>query len=139
MPPSGPHSGQAADPCVMTIFGASGDLTKRKLIPALCNLAEAKLMPLQFALIGFSSGDFTTESFRAQLTAEIKDFVSQPIDPAIWGWLMERTYYIKGDFGNAADFQKLKDQIAVVSKEHQAGNNKYFYMAVAPRYFAGVV
>jgi len=139
MHPNGPHSGQAADPVVMTIFGASGDLTKRKLIPALCNLAEAKLMPHQFALIGFSSGDFTTESWRAQLTAEIGGFVGQPIDPKIWSWLMERTYYIKGDFGNAADFQKLKDQIAAAAQAHQVGDNKYFYMAVAPRFFAPVV
>jgi glucose-6-phosphate 1-dehydrogenase len=136
---NGPHSGQTADPCVMTIFGASGDLTKRKLIPALCNLMEAKLLPHNFALIGFSSGDFSTESFRAQLSAEIKDFVSDPIDTKIWNWLMERTYYIKGDFGSAADFQRLKEQIAAASKEHQAGDNKYFYMAVAPRFFAPVV
>jgi glucose-6-phosphate 1-dehydrogenase len=132
-------SGQPAEPVVMTIFGASGDLTKRKLIPALCNLAEAKLMPHEFALIGFASGDLTTESWRAQLTSEIKDFVVDPIPPEIWSWLMERTYYIKGDFGSDADFQKLKEQIEFCQKTHNTGENKYFYMAVAPRFFAPVV
>src|SRR5579872_7065926 len=136
---NGHVSGQQAEPCVMTIFGASGDLTKRKLIPALCNLAAAKLMPHDFALIGFASGDLTTESWRAQLTSEIGSFVSEPIDQKIWNWLMERTYYIKGAFENADDFQKLKNQIAECSKTHHAGDNKYFYMAVAPRFFAPVV
>ena len=63
-----------ADPCVMVIFGASGDLTKRKLIPALCNLAAAKLLPSQFAVIGFAYNDLTTETFRQQLSADIKEF-----------------------------------------------------------------
>ncbi len=139
MNPNGHVSGHPAEPCVMTIFGASGDLTKRKLIPALCNLAAAKLMPHEFALIGFASGDLTTESWRAQLTAEIGSFVSEPIDQKIWAWLMERTYYIKGAFETAADFEKLKNQIAECSKTHHAGDNKYFYMAVAPRFFASVV
>ena len=54
-------------PCVMVIFGASGDLTKRKLLPALCNLAEDNLLSTQFAIIGFATNDFTTESFRKML------------------------------------------------------------------------
>jgi glucose-6-phosphate 1-dehydrogenase len=55
-----------ADPCVMVIFGASGDLTKRKLIPALCNLAAGKLLTDKFAIIGFAYNDLTTEAFRDQ-------------------------------------------------------------------------
>jgi glucose-6-phosphate 1-dehydrogenase len=134
-----PLLGHAPDPCTMVIFGASGDLTKRKLIPALCNLAESRYLPLQFALIGFSSGDFTTESFRAALTAEIKEFVTKPIDPNIWSWLMNRVYYIKGDFASAEDFQKLKDLIATADKEHGTKGNKFFYLAVAPRFFSPIV
>ncbi len=134
-----PLAGHAPDPCTMVIFGASGDLTKRKLIPALCNLAESNYLPRQFSLIGFSSGDFTTESFRAALTAEIKDYVSKPIDPNVWSWLMNRVYYLKGDFGKKEDFEKLRDQIAAADKEHGTHGNRFFYMAVAPRFFAGIV
>jgi glucose-6-phosphate 1-dehydrogenase len=123
----------------MVIFGASGDLTKRKLIPALCNLAEQNYLPRQFALIGFSSGDFTTDSYREMLNNEIKDFVSKPIDPNIWSWLMNRVYYIKGDFGKPEDFAKLKDQMASCDKEHGTRGNRFFYMAVAPRFFSPIV
>jgi glucose-6-phosphate 1-dehydrogenase len=139
MQPHEPISGQTPDPCIMTIFGAGGDLTKRKLIPALCNLAESHYMPRQFALVGFSSGTMTSEEFRAQLTAEMKDYVSRPIDPHVWSWLMNRVYFIGGDFANPADFQRLKDQIEAADKEHGTQGNKFFYLAVAPRFFGPIV
>ena len=64
----------SATPCVMVIFGASGDLTKRKLIPALCNLASDGLLSKQFAIIGFAANDYTTETFRKMLTDEIPKY-----------------------------------------------------------------
>ena len=67
-------------PCVMVIFGASGDLTKRKLIPALCNLASDGLLSKQFAIVGFAANDFTTETFRKMLTDEIPKYSGTPID-----------------------------------------------------------
>ena len=67
---------QKASPCVMVIFGASGDLTKRKLLPALANLAQEGLLSQQFAIIGFSFDSMTTDSFREQLTAEMKEFTT---------------------------------------------------------------
>ena len=63
-------------PCVMVIFGASGDLTKRKLIPALCNLASDGLLSKQFAIVGFAANDYTTETFRKMLTDEIPKYSS---------------------------------------------------------------
>src|SRR5271166_1445927 len=75
-----------ADPCAMVIFGASGDLTKRKLIPALCNLAASKLLPEQFAVVGVANNDLNTDSFRTQLSEEIKKFASCPITPDLWDW-----------------------------------------------------
>ena len=101
-----------ADPCVMVIFGASGDLTKRKLIPALLNLASAKLLPEQFAIIGFASNDFTTETFRSQLSEDIKQFASCPVTPEMWSWFLKRIYYVRGDFQDAEAYKALKGQIA---------------------------
>ncbi len=72
--------GQQGSPCVMVIFGAGGDLTKRKLIPALCNLAKDRLLSPQFAVIGFSYDSMTTEAFRAQLSKDIKEFAPEPVD-----------------------------------------------------------
>jgi glucose-6-phosphate 1-dehydrogenase len=131
-------SNPAATPCVMTIFGASGDLTKRKLIPALCNLAQESLLPAQFAIVGFAGNDFTTESFRKMLGEEIPKFAPAPIDPKQWNWMSERIYYVKGDFQDADAFQRLEAQIAEADKTHNTLGNRLFYLAVAPRFFSAI-
>jgi glucose-6-phosphate 1-dehydrogenase len=127
-----------ASPCVMVTFGATGDLTKRKLIPALCNLAEENLLSKQFAMIGFSADDYTTESFRKMLAEEIPKFTSQPLDSKLWDWFTERFYYVKGDFQDPGAYKRLQQQIAEAEKKHQTLGNKFFYFAVAPRFFSPI-
>src|SRR5271168_950753 len=87
---SGELPARKADPCVMVIFGAGGDLTKRKLFPALLNLAAAKLLPEAFAIIGFANNDLNTESFRAELSKDIKQFASCEVTPELWEWFLKR-------------------------------------------------
>src|SRR5690242_5188708 len=87
---------QKASPCVMIIYGASGDLTKRKLLPALANLAQEGLLSEQFAIVGFSFDQMTTDSFRQKLSAGVKELSSSPIDEALWQWFLERIYYVQG-------------------------------------------
>ena len=131
--------GQPAGPCVMVIFGAGGDLTKRKLIPALYNLAVANLLPGQFAIVGFAFEPFTTETFRQHLSDEIKTFESGPVDAKLWNWFLERTYYVQGDFKDAAAYQRLKQQIDEIDAKHGTGGNRFFYLAVAPTFFSEIV
>src|ERR1700740_74127 len=107
-----------AAPCVMVIFGATGDLTKRKLIPALCNLAQDDVLPKQFAIVGFAGNDFDTASFRKMLTDDIPKYASVPIDPKLWSWMSERIYYVRGDFQDAEAFRRLDQQIAEADKVH---------------------
>jgi glucose-6-phosphate 1-dehydrogenase len=132
------EQGQQGSPCVMVIFGASGDLTKRKLIPALCNLAKDRLLSPQFAVIGFSYDSMTTESFRAQLSKDIKEFAPEPVDSKLWDWFLERIYYVQGDFQDPAAYEKLKAQIAAAEKTHSTQGNRFFYLAVSPKFFAPV-
>ena len=127
-----------ASPCVMVTFGATGDLTKRKLIPALCNLAEENLLSKQFAMIGFSADDYTTESFRKMLGEEIPKFTSQPFDLKLWDWFAERLYYVRGDFQDPDAYKRLQQQLEEAEKRHQTLGNKFFYFAVAPRFFAPI-
>jgi glucose-6-phosphate 1-dehydrogenase len=122
----------------MVIFGVTGDLTKRKLLPALCNLAQDNLLSKQFAIIGFAGNDQTTESFRKYLSDEMPKFAPQ-LDARTWAWFSERIYYVKGDFGDTDAYQRLKQQIEEVDKQHNTQGNKFFYMAVAPRFFAPIV
>jgi glucose-6-phosphate 1-dehydrogenase len=125
-------------PCVMVIFGATGDLTKRKLIPALLNLAKENVLSKQFAIIGVAGNDSTTESFRKALTSEIPQFAPDSIDLKMWDWLAERIYFVSGDFANPETYKKLQAQIDEVDKTHGCSGNKFYYMAVAPRFFATI-
>jgi len=128
-----------AGPCVMVIFGASGDLTKRKLIPALCNLAQAKALPQNFAIIGFSSNPMSTDAFRSQLTQSINQYATNPVSPEIWNWFLERIYYVSGNFEDPEAYSRLKQQIEAVDKDHQTQGNRFFYLAVAPRFFSEII
>ncbi len=111
-----------AAPCVMVIFGATGDLTKRKLIPALCNLAQDDILPKQFAIVGFAGNDYDTASFRKMLTEEIPKYAPAPIDSKLWDWMIER----------------LDQQISEADKQHNTLGNRFFYLAVAPRFFSPI-
>jgi glucose-6-phosphate 1-dehydrogenase len=131
--------GTPGSPCVMVIYGASGDLTKRKLLPALANLAQEGLLSQKFAIVGFSFDQFTTESFRAHLNEEIAKFEEQPIEQKLWAWFLERIYYVQGDFKDLAAYQRLKDQIAEAQKKHGTGGNLFHYLAVSYSFFSLIV
>ena len=133
------HHGRPGEPCAMVIFGASGDLTKRKLIPALYNLAKDGLLAKEFALIGFARNEMSTEEFRARLTAEIPQFATAPVDPGLWQWFCERIYYINGDFNDPQAYQRLKQQIAVAERDHATKGNCFYYLATSPTFFAPIV
>ena len=128
-----------AGPCAMVIFGASGDLTRRKLIPALCNLAAAGLLPARFAIIGFAFDPLTTDSFRKQLNDEVQSSETAPLDPKLWESILERTFYIQGDFKDVAAYQQLKEKVEQADRDYQTGGNRFFYLAVAPVFFSEIV
>lgn len=123
------------DPCIMVIFGATGDLTKRKLIPALYNLAKSKLLPPNFAIIGFAYDDLTTEVFRIMLSNDIKEFATNTVTTDIWNWLLERTYYVQGDFKDPAAYEQLKARLLEVGDTHKIAGNYCYYLATAPTFF----
>src|SRR5258706_1449163 len=132
------EQGQQDSPWVMVIFGASGDLTHAMLTPGLGKLVQDGLLSPQFGVIGFSYYAMTTEAFRGQLSKDVKEFAPEPIDPKLWDWFLERTYYVAGDFQDSAAYEKLKVQIAAVEKTHSTEGNRFFYLAVSPKFFAPV-
>jgi glucose-6-phosphate 1-dehydrogenase len=139
MIPNSTASQPAGAPCVMVIFGATGDLTKRKLIPALINLAQEGVLSKQFAIVGFASNDYTTESFRETLEEEIPKFAPGSIESKTWDWIAERIYYVRGDFQDPEAFKRLQYQIAEAEKQQNTRGNRFFYLAVAPRFFSPIV
>jgi glucose-6-phosphate 1-dehydrogenase len=127
------------DPCTIVIFGASGDLTKRKLLPALYNLKALKLLPQNFAVIGVAVSESNDELFRAQITADIKQFATRPVDQTEWDEFANRSYYISGDFNNPDTFQHLGAKIKDVQKTWNLPGNVLFYLAISPSFFGKVV
>ena len=105
------YSGKVAGPCVFVLFGAAGDLTKRKLVPALFNLVRAKLLPDNFAVMGVSVDDLSAEAFRAQ----VSEFLPQHDEsPDQLDWLQQRLFYERGDFGDPNTFARLTERLAAV-------------------------
>ena len=122
--------------CAMVIFGAGGDLTKRKLIPAIYNLAKGKLLPDNFAIIGVSVEQFSTDDFRARATEDIKEHSTSGVDEQSWDWFVKRLFYIPGDFNDPQLYGKLGEQLGKIEKEEGTAGNCLFYFATSPSFFA---
>ncbi len=141
MPASDPvlEPSRKGDPCIIVIFGASGDLTKRKLIPALYNLAKEKLLPDNFAVVGYARREIGTEKFRERMRADTAEYAGSQLDPEVWNWLESRLYYQRGDLQTAGDFADLSKTLAELEDRHKTGGNVLFYLATAPDLFGPVV
>ncbi len=127
-------------PCVMVIFGAAGDLTKRKLMPALYNIAASKLLPEKFAVVGFAIDSLDTEQFRKNLTHEIQEFASSQIDSPLWEErFAKRLFYVQGGFEDPQAYSKLKETLEQVDRDCGTQANYLFYLATPPAFFAKIV
>ena len=141
------RQGKPADPCAMVIFGATGDLTKRLVMPALYNLARTKVLPENFVLIGVARAEGTAESWRDQLYDTLKSFVGNAatefdvdhIDEAVWKRLAEKMVYVRGDLTKPEMYDKLRSALGEAEKTHGTQGNAIFYLAVADRLFGSVV
>jgi glucose-6-phosphate 1-dehydrogenase len=124
---------------VMVVFGGDGDLTKRKLIPSLCNLAAGHHLPEEFAVVGLARTNMTTEEFRQKLSRDMHDFATAPVDSKLWDWLQQRIYYVTGEFQDPQAYQRLQETLKQVDSIHHTGGNYLFYLATAPGFFALIV
>src|SRR6185312_3976686 len=132
-----------ADPCAMVVFGASGDMAKRLLIPALYNLSRTKVLPEKFALIGVDLSPGTAESWRDHLYKMLKTFVGNTtaeftidrIDEAVWNRLAEKMFYIQGDLTKPELYEKIRGALSDAERVHGTEANAIFYLAVADRFF----
>ena len=141
------HHATPADPCVMVIFGATGDLTKRLVIPALYNLTRTNVLPENFALIGVARAEQTVEQWRDRLYGTLKSFAGNAattfdahrIDEDAWARLAEKMTYIQGDLSSPVLYEKLRGALDEAAKAHGTQGNAIFYLAVADRLFCSAV
>jgi glucose-6-phosphate 1-dehydrogenase len=136
-PKSGP--GGESCPCIMVVFGAGGDLAKRKLLPALYNLETEKLLPEKFAVVGFGRRSWAHEDFRKYCSDALGEFLGGKIDEAVRKRLVERLYFHGGNFDDKATFAPLKDLLEKTDKERETGGNYLFYFATGPDFFGEIV
>src|SRR5579884_3005207 len=131
-------SHKSVEPCSVVIFGASGDLTARKLIPALYHLYKDKQMPADFRVVGFARREKTDDSFRAELRQALDQFSrTKPVDDAVWNEFAKRVVYCMAEFSDSAGYQKLEKILSSFGSE-PLRNNLLFYLATSPSQFGEV-
>lgn len=126
------------DPCAIVIFGASGDLTKRKLIPSLYNLAVDGLLAENFSIVGVARRPWSEDEFRGKMREAIVEFGTQEVDDDLWREFEERIRYCRGSFDEAETYEQLKVILAETDEHHHTGGNALFYLSVQPESFSTI-
>lgn len=128
------------DPCVMTIFGASGDLTHRKLIPSLFNLFCDGQLPASFAVMGFARKPKTDDMFREECHKSVAEFSRlKPIDEAKWAAFAPLLHYTQADYGTPEDYDKLAAALADLDAQHGTAGNRLYYIATPPEVYPTII
>ncbi len=126
------------DPCVMVIFGASGDLTKRKLLPAVYKLFKEHLVPSNFSVVGFSRSPMSDDEFRSRMRDAAEEF-GGPVDTATWHKFAGGLRYISGNPHHPEEYAKLTSVLSELDRERGTGGNRVYYLAVPPSSFLPIV
>jgi glucose-6-phosphate 1-dehydrogenase len=129
---------RVGDPCVVIIFGASGDLTQRKLVPALFNLQTQGFLALDVGVVGVARSEMSNAAFRDKVKPEDKALGSDEARKA-WSTLSERIFYHSGDVSRPETFKQLRDVLAKLDVQLKTPGNYMFYLSVAPEFFAPIV
>src|SRR3989449_5211047 len=128
------------DPAVMVIFGASGDLTARKLMPALYNLALNRYLPSGFSVIGVADTAISEDEFRSRVADAVQKFSrTQPVDRAVWQSLAEGISYVRMPFDDQDGYGRLESELERLDRERGTGGNRVFYLATAPQFFSVII
>jgi glucose-6-phosphate 1-dehydrogenase len=132
--------GTTTDPCTVVLFGASGDLAKRKVIPAMYDLAQHDSLGERYAIVGFSRTPMTDDSFRATI-GEAAKTISEvgPIEPAKWDAFASNLYYSAGEYGDQNSYAQLSRRLAEIDAEKKLGGNRLFYLSTPPEVYPDIV
>jgi glucose-6-phosphate 1-dehydrogenase len=120
------------DPCAIVIFGASGDLTQRMLLPALYNLALDRRLPPQFLVTGFARTAMTDEEFRKMAREAVERFSRRAIDEDVWETFVGGLFYVQGDYADPDGYGRLASTLRRLEREHGTAGNHLYYLAIPP-------
>ncbi|CAN5366655.1 glucose-6-phosphate dehydrogenase [soil metagenome] len=131
---------RTAEPCTVVIFGASGDLTKRKLVPALYRLVQERLVPAEFGIVGVARSPRSNEEFRTKMKDAIVQFSeAKRVDDEVWNSFAQGLYYLPVDIGTADDYRKLSELLEQIDRERGTQGNRVFYLSTSPTLYAEAV
>lgn len=134
------RSAKLADPCILVIFGATGDLTARKLLPAMYNLARDGMLPAQFACVGFARRPKTHEEFRKEMLDATNKFSRvKPVDKELWQNFSEQLYYHQSEFHDDAGYESLRTFLADLDSRYGTKGNRVYYLSTQPSFFPLVI
>lgn len=126
---------RVAGPSSLVIFGVTGDLSRKKLMPAVYDLANRGLLPPSFALVGFARRQWENEDFAQEVKAAVKEHSRTPFDEAVWNQLSEGIRFVQGEFDDDEAFQKLKDTFEELDADRGTRGNHAFYLSIPPKAF----
>src|SRR5512147_2343569 len=127
------------DSCAFVVFGAMGDLTKRKLLPALYNLRANGLLPRNVAIVGVARRPLDNPGYREYANKVLREFATRPVEDAVWADYLERIHYVKGDFDDPATYQGIRAALEHAAQVHGISGNALFYLATPPDEFGKIV
>ena len=128
------------EPCTVVLFGASGDLAKRKVIPAMYDLANHNSLGPRYAIVGFARTPMNDDSFRSSIGEAAKSMSEVgPIDPKKWDDFASNLHYQPGEYGNAGDFAKLAKRLTELEGDKKLGGNRLFYLSTPPEVYKDIV
>ena len=133
------RSQNAIDPCIVVIFGATGDLTGKKLAPALYNLAKDGLLSPNFAMIGFARRPKSHEEFRQDLKRDVSSNSRTPLDEPFWNTFQEQIFYHASEFDSDEGYQALAQFLKTLDAKLGTRGNRVFYLSVQPKYFSLII
>jgi glucose-6-phosphate 1-dehydrogenase len=127
-------------PCAIVIFGASGDLSKRKLLPSLYRLFYERRISQNFAVVGNSRTPLSDEKFRDTMKESVAKFLEDaPFDETVWNSFAQCLFYVPGDLNDPAAYEAIKAKLEEVEQSHQTAGNVVFYLSTQPSHYAEVV
>jgi len=126
------------EPCAMVIFGASGDLTKRKLFPAIYSLAYRQLLPEKFGIVGVARTEETDDEFRERMKAAVQEFGRDEFRDDVWQWLAEGMHYVSGEEADPV-LERVAGLLTELDRERGTAGNRVYYLAVPPDAFVPIV
>ena len=124
------------EPQILVIFGASGDLTQRKLVPALYQMMRERRLPREFTLVGVARREWSHDFFREHMREGVEEFGSGLGSELLWEEFAKGLFYCPGDIDNPASYQKLKAFLSELDDQRGTRGNRVFYLSVAPKFFA---